>query len=137
MDQLFKLGKGLIKGGGHSSHHNGVYYDPNYPPQQHAGGHYPNNSYNQPGGYGGAPYGGAGGYQPDPYHGNNGYGQPAYGGYNNQPYGGYNNNQPHHGGGGIHGPMAIFKTFDKDGDGQITENGKPFCTGWKNLFVVF
>jgi hypothetical protein len=120
MDQLFKLGKGLIKGGGsHGGHHSGGgggYYDPNYPAQPHgAGGYYPNN---QPGYTHGA-Y--AGGYQPDPYHN-----QPAYGAYSNQPHGGYNT-QPHYGpgahGGGLHGPMAVFKSFDKDGDGQITENG--------------
>jgi hypothetical protein len=61
-----------------------------------------------------------------------GYNQSNYGysdPYNNQQYGGGGNynQQPYYGsggGGGGLGPMSILRTFDRDGDGRITENGK-------------
>ena len=123
MDQIFKLGKGLIKGGG--GHGN---YNNNYPPA--------NDYYNQPYG-GGAGYNqGQGGYgQPynQPYGSDPNYNYGAGGGYNNQaPMGGgaYGAGYGHHQGGhlGNHhggglGPMSILKAFDKDGDGMITQNG--------------
>jgi hypothetical protein len=93
MDQLFKLGKDLIKGGGRPQHGN----HSGYPPNQ--GGYYPSpqeqGPYMNNGGYG---------YGPGPA-------QPGYGYPPQQGYGG------HHGGG--MNPLAKLKMFDRDGDGMI------------------
>lgn len=142
MDQLFKMGKSLMKGGSNGSH-GGDYggQQPYYGPGgQQPGGYYGQPGQQQPygqGGYGGGAYGsdpncGAGGYS------NSNSFQPIYGGpgqqqhYGGQPQGGYGgyghgsagygHGSGGHGHGNLHGPMAIFKKFDKDHDGNITEN---------------
>jgi hypothetical protein len=74
--------------------------------------------------YGRGGYGGYGGYNWSNYGYGGGYSSPNYN--NNQQYGGgYYNQQPYYGNasGNDGGPMSILRAFDKDGDGQITENG--------------
>jgi len=129
MDHLFSLGKEMLgkKGKNHGSHGNN--YNSSY---DQYGNQYGNQGYNQP------PYGASNQpYSPGSFQQPYGYNQPpnpSYGyspapppnHYGMQPGMGYgaNNYGGHHGShhGGFN-PMAKFKAFDRDGDGQITENG--------------
>jgi hypothetical protein len=113
--KLKEFGKSLLKDGHHSSG---------------------NNNYNHHGNYNGnQPYYGPPGQQQ--YHGQQQYysnpGQQYYGPPGQQSYGQQQyfgpSNYNHYGsssagghGGNLHGPMAIFKSFDKDGDGEMSLN---------------
>lgn len=157
MDQLFKMGKGIIKnqlnnkGGNHNNYHGDPYSNQPYSNSQygynqpqfpnHPGGPPyapPPAPYNQPNN-GPYPYSNMPPY-PQPEGAPLGFGSP----WNDQPNQSWNSpnhpsNYPPHpeSMNYVHnnmshnnqvskkdlGPMSVLKVFDKDGDGQITENG--------------
>ena len=142
-------GGGYDPYGGHSSNYNTHSY-PSYDNTQYGYQAPPCSNCpnaNQPpyGSQYGQQYGQPYGYQPQPTYGSYPQygGQPPYGvqsaipqyTYNqhhpmSNSYGPNPNNGNYYGGNAgpnLHGPMAILKVFDKDGDGKITENGKLDC----------
>jgi hypothetical protein len=112
-----EFGKSLLKDNHQSGRHNNYgntyngnqpYYGP--PPQQQYYGSPQQQQYYGP-------------PEQQPYYGAHAHYGPGPSNYNQYGLTSNSNHGVGHHSGNLHGPMAIFKSFDKDGDGNITENG--------------